>query len=55
MAITIKSIPVLDGTTAEEFVRRADKNASKETPQLSLEAKKQLQKVLAKSRSFRFN
>lgn len=55
MAITIKNIPVLEGATAEEFVCRADKNATKKTPQLSLEAKKRLQKVLAKSRSFRFN
>lgn len=55
MAITIKDIPVLEGTTAEDFVRSADKNAVKATPQLSAEAKKRLQKVLEKSRSFRFN
>ncbi len=55
MAITIKNIPVLEGTTAEDFVRSADKNATKATPRLSASAKKQLQKVLEKSRSFRFN
>ncbi len=32
MAITIKNIPVLEGTTAEDFVRNADKNAAKATP-----------------------
>ena len=55
MAITIKNIPVLEGATAEEFVRSADKHAAKETPRLSASAKKRLQKVLEKSRLFRFN
>ncbi len=55
MAITIKNIPVLEGATAKEFVRRADENAVKATPRLSASAKKRLQKVLDKSRSFRFN
>lgn len=55
MAITIKNIPVLEGATAEDFVRSADKNAAKVTPRLSVEAKKRLRKVLGKSRSFRFN
>ena len=32
MAITIKNIPVLEGATAEDFVRSADKNATKATP-----------------------
>ena len=52
MAITIKNIPVLEGVTAEDFVRSADKNAAKVTPRLSVEAKKRLRKVLEKSRSF---
>ena len=55
MAITIKNIPVLEGATAEEFVRSADENTVKATPRLSDSAKKRLQKVLEKSRSFRFN
>ena len=55
MVITIKNIPVLEGATAEDFVRNAEKNAVKVTPQLSVEAKKRLRKVLEKSRSFRFN
>lgn len=49
MAITIKNIPVLEGATAEDFVRSADKNAVKVTPRLSVAAKKRLQKVLEKS------
>ena len=55
MAITIKNIPVLEGATAEDFVRSADKNAIKATPRLSASAKKRLQTALEKSRSFRFN
>ena len=55
MAITIKNIPVLEGTTAEDFIRSAEENATKATPHLSASAKKRLQKVLEKSRSFRFN
>ena len=55
MAITIKNIPVLVGATAEDFVRGAETNAGKVTPRLSVAAKKRLQKVLEKSRSFRFN
>ena len=55
MAITIKNIPILEGATAEDFVRSAEKNAVKVTPRLYVAAKKRLQKVLEKSRSFRFN
>lgn len=55
MAITIKNIPVLEGATAEDFVRSADNNTVKATPQLSAATKKKLQQVLEKSRSFRFN
>lgn len=55
MAITIKNIPVLEGSTAKDFVRSAEKNAAKATPKLSVATKDQLQKVLEKSRSFRFN
>ena len=55
MAITINNIPVLEGATAENFVRSVDKNVSKTTPRLSVTAKKRLQKVLEKSRSFRFD
>lgn len=55
MAITIKNIPVLEGATADDFVRSAEKNAEKKTPQLSKEDKDRLSKLLEKSRSFRFN
>lgn len=54
MAITIKSIPVLEGASAEEFVRRAEENAFKTTPVLSAKDKKRLQVVLDKSKTFKF-
>lgn len=54
MTIKIKSIPVLEGILAEEFVRRAEKNACKTTPVLSTKSKKRLQTVLEKSKRFRF-
>ena len=50
----LKNIPVLEGATAEDFVLNADENALKATPRLSASANKRLQKVLEKSRSFRF-
>lgn len=54
MAITIKSIPVLEGGAAEEFIRRAEKNAAKVTPVLSTKSKKRIQAVLEKSKTFKF-
>ncbi|MDR0893781.1 MAG: hypothetical protein LBN06_00530 [Prevotellaceae bacterium] len=54
MAITIKSIPVLEGKTAEEFVRKAEQNATLRTPSLSKTEADRLQKVLDKSKRFKF-
>ncbi len=54
MAITIKTIPVLEGVTAEDFVRRAELNAQKVTPTLSASAKRRIDAVLKKSRAFKF-
>ncbi len=54
MAITIKTIPVLEGATAEDFVRRAEQNSRKTTPMLSVSAKKRIDAVMAKSRAFKF-
>ena len=48
MAITIKNIPVLEGATAEDFVRSDEKYAVKVTPQLSVRAKKLLLLVFEK-------
>lgn len=55
MAITIKTIPVLEGQAAVEFVEQAEQNARLKTPKLSEKARRRLQAVLEKSRRFKFN
>lgn len=54
MALTIKTIPVLTGRSAEEFDRRADENAKLPTPQLTEEQKARIDEVLAKSKAFKW-
>ena len=54
MAISIKSIPVLTGQAAADFVAEADNNKNQATPALSAKVIERLQKVLEKSKSFTF-
>ena len=54
MAISIKNIPVLEGATAEEFIRHADRNSQKAIPKLSSNSQQRLANVLKKSKSFKF-
>ena len=54
MAISIKSIPVLTGQAAADFVAEADRNKQQATPTLSEKAAKRLKKVLEKSKAFKF-
>ena len=54
MAMSIKSIPVLTGQTAINFVAEADNNKSLATPMLSEKATQRLRKVLEKSKTFTF-
>lgn len=54
MAITIKTIPVLEGQAAIEFVEQAEKNARLKTPKLSEKSRRRLQAALEKSRQFKF-
>ena len=54
MAMSIKSIPVLTGQTAINFVAEADNNKSLATPMLSEKAAQRLRKVLEKSKTFTF-
>lgn len=54
MAMSIKSIPVLTGQTARDFVTRADANKQRPTPKLSVEAAERLKTVLEKSKTFSF-
>lgn len=55
MAITIKDIPVLEGAVAEDFIRKAEALAKKETPILSEHSKKRIQIVMERSKHFKFN
>ena len=54
MAMSIKSIPVLTGQTAANFVAEADSNKNQTTPTLSEKAAERLKKVLEKSKAFTF-
>ena len=52
--MSIKSISVLTGQTAANFVAEADNNKNQVTPTLSEKAAKRLRKVLEKSKAFTF-
>ena len=52
MALSIKSIPVLQGDDAERFELEAAENAKLNTPQMPQEVKKMLQEFLQRSKSF---
>ena len=54
MAMSIKSIPVLTGQDAANFVAEADNNKNQATPVLSEKAAERLKKVLEKSKAFTF-
>lgn len=54
MAISIKSIPVLTGQAATDFVAEADRNKKQATPTLSDKAAERLKKILEKSKAFTF-
>ena len=54
MAISIKSIPVLTGQAAADFVAEADKNINLETPALTDNAIERLKSVYDKSKAFVF-
>jgi hypothetical protein len=54
MAMSIKSIPVLTGKAAADFVAEADNNKAQATPTLSEKAAERLKKVLEKSKTFTF-
>ena len=54
MAMSIKSIPVLTGQAAANFVAEAESNKNQTTPALSEKAAERLKKVLEKSKAFTF-
>lgn len=54
MAMSIKTIPVLTGQCAVDFVSAADANSQNETPKLSSQEVENLRKVMEKSKAFTF-
>lgn len=54
MAISIKTIPVLMGETADRFVREADSNSAKRCPELSEDMEMAISNMLEVSRNFKF-
>ena len=54
MAISIKTIPVLMGETADRFVREADGNSGNRSPELSEAMELAISNMLESSRNFKF-
>ena len=54
MAISIKTIPVLMGETADRFVREADSNSENKRPELSEAMELAISNMLESSRNFKF-
>ena len=54
MAVFIKSSPVLTGQSAVNFDREADRNKSLKTPKLSDADIERLERIIEKSRKFKF-
>lgn len=54
MAISIKTIPVLMGETAENFIVEADINAANSSPVLSETMEAVISNMLETSRNFKF-
>ena len=54
MAISIKTIPVLTGESADRFIREAEKNSSNSRPVVSEEVKDAIANMLEASRNFKF-
>jgi len=54
MAMSIKTIPVLTGQCAVDFVSSADANSQKQTPRLTTQKADSIRDVMNKSKSFTF-
>ena len=54
MAMSIKTIPVLTGQCAVDFVSAADANRLNQTPRLTSQEAKRIKDVMEKSKSFSF-
>ncbi len=54
MATPIRFCPVLEGETAEEFIREAEKNSQIPTRHLTEEEVRELDEIMERSRNFKF-
>ncbi|MDE5608303.1 MAG: hypothetical protein K2I64_05165 [Muribaculaceae bacterium] len=52
MATPIKAVPILTGTLADDFVRRAEENERKPRRILSEEREKKIAEIMRRSREF---
>lgn len=52
MAIPIKSVPILTGKLAEDFIRQAEENERKPRRVLSEEDEKSIAEIMRRSREF---
>lgn len=52
--MSIKTIPVLTGQSAVDFVSAADANNQKQTPKLTHQEAARIKSVIEKSKSFSF-
>lgn len=54
MAIPIKTVPILSGKIAEDFIRKAEEREMNPTPGLSAEQEERIAKVMRQMREFKF-
>ena len=52
MATPIKSVPILSGSLAEDFVRQAEENEQKPRRVLSAEKEQKIAEIMLRSREF---
>lgn len=52
MATPIKAVPILTGSVADDFVRRAEENERKPRRVLSAEREKRIAEIMRRSREF---
>lgn len=52
MATPIKSVPILSGSLAEDFVRQAEENEQKPRRVLSVEKEQKIAEIMRRSREF---
>lgn len=54
MAIPIKTVPILSGKIADDFIRKAEERERNPTPGLSPEQEERIARVMKQMHEFRF-